>query len=301
MGKYHFVERTLIEKGWSGDKKYCAVDESGQKFLLRIAPAEKWDRTQGSFAMMQRTAALGIPMSQPLENGLCEEGAYRVESWIDGEDCREVIGSYSPAQQYAYGVESGRILRLIHSQPAPADAEDWETRFSKKIDRKIRMYADCPLKFPQGEKFLEFVQAHRHLLKDRPQAVHHGDYHVGNLMIDKNGQLTVIDFDRDDHGDPWEEFNRIVWCIAESHPFASGMVNGYFADDVPLEFWQLLALYICTNTLSSLPWAIPFGQDEIDTMLHQAEDVIYWYDGLTNVIPNWYINPIAAKSLPKEV
>ena len=301
MGNDHFVKKTLIEKGWSGDRKYCAVDESGRKFLLRIAPAEKWARTQGTFAMMQRTAALGIPMCRPLETGLCEEGVYRVESWIDGDDCEAVIGSYSPAQQYAYGVDAGRFLRIIHSQPAPADAENWEVRFNKKIDRKIKGYAECPLKFPQGEKFLEFVEAHRHLLKGRPQTVHHGDYHVGNLMIDKAGRLTVIDFDRDDYGDPWEEFNRIVWCIAVSPPFASGMVNGYFNDAVPLEFWQLLALYICTNTLSSLPWAIPFGEGEIDTMLHQAEDVLAWYAGMTNVIPNWYINPAAAKSRWAEV
>jgi len=301
MSNYHFVKRTLIEKGWSRDKKYCAIDENGQKYLLRISSAEQLQRKQGTFAMMQRTAALGIPMCQPLEIGMCEEGVYHVESWVDGEDCEAVIGRYAPAQQYAYGVEAGRILRIIHSQPAPETAEDWESRFNKKIDRKIKGYEECPLKYPQGDRFLEFIAGHRHLLKGRPQAVHHGDYHVGNLMIDKNGQLTVIDFDRDDHGDPWEEFNRIVWCIAVSHPFASGMVNGYFNDDVPLEFWQLLALYIATNTLSSLPWAIPFGQGEIDTMLSQAEDVLDWYAGMTNVIPNWYIDPKAAKSLSAEI
>lgn len=301
MSSYHFISKTLIDKGWSGDKKYCAVDASGQKYLLRVAPIERLTRTQGTFAMMQRTAALGIPMCQPLETGVCDDGIYRIESWIDGDDCEAVIGSYSPAQQYAYGVDAGRILRKIHSQPAPAGAEGWEARYNKKIDRKISGYAACPLKYPEGEKFLEFIAAHRHLLKDRPQAVHHGDYHVGNMMIDKTGALTIIDFDRDDYGDPWEEFNRIVWCIAASRPFASGMVNGYFGDAVPLEFWQLLALYIATNTLSSLPWAIPFGEKEITTMLHQAEDVLDWYAGMTCVVPNWYIDPAAAKSLPTEV
>lgn len=298
MSNYHFLEKTVIDKGWSGDVKYCAVDETGQKYLLRVSPREQYDRKRGTFEMMQRTAALGIPMCRALEFGECSDGVYMVQTWIDGEDSEQALPRYSPAQQYAYGVDAGRILRRIHSQPAPENAEDWETRFNKKIDRKIRMYGECSLKYPDGDRIIDFINAHRHLLKDRPQAIHHGDYHSGNLMIDIDGVLTVIDFDRDDHGDPWEEFNRIVWCIAVSHPFASGMVNGYFDDDVPMEFWQLLALYICTNTLSSLPWAIPFGDVEIKTMRKQEQSMMGWYDGLTRVVPNWYIAPETAKSLP---
>ena len=66
------------------------------------------------------------------------------------------------------------------------------------------------------------------------------------------------------------------------------MVDGYFDGQVPMEFWKLLALYICSNTLSSLPWAIPFGDNEITTMKNQAAQVLEWYDDMKNVIPAWY-------------
>lgn len=297
MSNYHFVSKTVIHKGWSGDTKYCAVDASGQKYLLRVSPKAQYERKRGTFAMMQRTAALGFPMCRALEFGECDEGVYMVQTWIDGDDCEAALPRYTPARQYACGLDAGRMLRKIHSQPAPANAESWETRYNQKIDRKIRGYNECLLKYPDGDRIIAYIEAHRHLLKDRPQSVHHGDYHCGNLMIDKNGVLTVIDFDRDDYGDPWEEFNRIVWDIAASHPFASGMVNGYFDDDVPMEFWELLALYICTNTLSSLPWAIPFGETEIQTMRKQEQSMMGWYDHLQRVVPNWYINPEDAKTL----
>ena len=126
------------------------------------------------------------------------------------------------------------------------------------------------------------------MLKNRPQTYQHGDYHVGNMMIDSNGQLQIIDFNRDDYGDPWEEFNRIVWCAQASPQFASGMVDGYFDGQVPMLFWQLLAFYIASNTLSSLPWAIPFGEGEIQVMRRQAAEVLEWYDGMRNVVPTWY-------------
>ena len=126
------------------------------------------------------------------------------------------------------------------------------------------------------------------MLKNRPQVYQHGDYHIGNMMIDRGGQLHVIDFNRNDYGDPWEEFNRIVWCTQKAPLFASGMVNGYFDDNVPMEFWRLLALYISSNTLSSVYWAIPFGQDEVNTMLNQAKEVLSWYDNMRNPVPTWY-------------
>ena len=150
------------------------------------------------------------------------------------------------------------------------------------------MYAECPLKYPGGEAFLNHIARSRHLLDDRAQTFQHGDYHTGNMMIDRSGVLTIIDFDRDDHGDPWEEFNRIVWCAQLSPDFASGMVDGYFDGDVPQEFWQLLALYICHNSIGSLPWAIPFGEEEIQVMQNQAAEILQWYDGFRTVIPSWY-------------
>ena len=56
--------------------------------------------------------------------------------------------------------------------------------------------------------------------------------------------MTLIDLS---FGDPWEEFNRIVWSAQVSTPFASGMIDGYFDNEVPDLFWKLLALYITTN------------------------------------------------------
>ena len=154
------------------------------------------------------------------------------------------------------------------------------------------MYEACPLKYERGgDAFLSYIARNRHLLKDRPQSYQHGDYHIGNMMINQDGVLIVIDFDRDDFGDPWEEFNRIVWCAQVAPAFASGMVDGYFDGEVPLEFWKLLALYISSNTLSSLPWAIPFGEKEIQVMQNQAEQILQWYDEMARVVPVWYHRP----------
>ena len=282
--------RTLIEKGWSGDQKYCAVTADGQKYLLRISTIDRLERKRREYEKMCEVAQLGIPMCLPVEFGTCDEGSYSIQSWIDGVDAEETIMAMDADTQYRYGWDAGQILAKIHTIPAPTDAPSWETRFNAKIDRKIAMYENCELKYESGgDAFLDYLACNRHLLKDRPQSYQHGDYHIGNMMIAKDGVLTIIDFDRDDFGDPWEEFNRIVWCAQAASTFASGMIDGYFDGNVPIDFWKLLALYICSNTLSSLPWAIPFGEGEIHVMRKQAAQVLEWYDGMKNVVPTWYI------------
>ncbi len=285
------IKKEPITKGWSGDRKYCVTDTAGRKYLLRVSERDKRDRKRLQFTLMERVAALEIPMCRPIAFGDCEEGVYSLQSWIDGRDAEEVIPALSPDSQYGYGLQAGAILKKIHSIPAPDGQEDWESRFNRKIDTKIRLYRECPVKCVNGQAFLDCIAANRHLLRGRPQCYQHGDYHIGNMMIDREGRLQIIDFDRDDFGDPWEEFNRIVWCAQKAPVFASGMVDGYFDGRVPDAFWRLLALYISSNTLSSVPWAVPFGQREVQTMLDQAKDVLMWYRNMQDPVPAWYCRP----------
>ncbi len=282
-----FLSLIPITYGWSGDKKYCAVGADGRKYFLRITPPEKAERAEKCFKLQKQIKALGVSMCTPLECGETEDGFFTLQSWVEGENAEDCVPSMTTLEQYALGIESGTILKRIHSIPAPDDAPVWEKRFNAKIDRKIKAYEECPIKFDGAEAFLTYLTKNRGLLHGRPQCFQHGDYHIGNMMI-ADGKLVIIDFDRFDYGDPWEEFNRIVWCAQSAPPFACGMLDGYFSGNVPAEFWQLLALYISSNTISSIPWAIPFGETEIRVFLRQAKEILGWYDGMTRIVPSWY-------------
>lgn len=234
---------------------------------------------------MNELVKIGVNMCKPIEFGICDEGVYSIWLWIDGVDARDYIPTLNKEEQYEYGILAGIELKKIHIVNAPVDALHWEERFNKKIDRKLKMYEECPLKYEKGDLFIEYINNNRYLLKGRPNTFQHGDYHIGNMMINKNNELVVIDFDRDDYGDPWEEFNRLVWGIQVSHEFASGIVDGYFNKKIPDEFWELLALYMSVNSLSSLPWVIPYGEEEANIMIKQSNDILDWYDDMSTYIP----------------
>ena len=282
------VSRWEITEGWSGDRKYCACDRDGNKYFLRISPVEKYDRRRRCFEMMLRAAAIGVPMCAPLAFGRCDEGVYILQDWIDGESAETYAARLDGHGQYLLGAEAGRILGVIHSIPAPKDAEAWETVYGRKLERNLKTFETCPVRAEGAELFAEFVSENRDLIVGRPQCFQHGDYHIGNMMAGADGQLYIIDFDRDDVGDPWEEFNRIVWCAPRFPDFASGMIDGYFGGGVPDKFWQLMKLYIAVNQLSSVAWAIPFGSEQTEVMINQAKNVLKWYGNMRLERPMWY-------------
>ncbi|UYP00346.1 GrpB family protein [Oceanotoga sp. DSM 15011] len=284
---YKFISKKVINKGWSCDKKYCVITDDGIKYLLRITPKEKSANRENIFRIQKQLASLDVSMCKPVELGKCKEGIYILQTWIDGKDAEEIIPHLTNSEQYYYGLEAGKMLKIIHSIPAPKNHPDWEFRFNAKMDSKIKMYNECHIKFDGAKDMISYMNSNRHLLANRPQTFQHGDYHIGNMMIEKN-KIVIIDFDRYDFGDPWEEFNRIVWCVQISPMFASGIINGYFDNKVPFKFWKLLALYISSNTLSSIPWAIKFGESEVNTMLNQAKNIMNWYNNMQNPIPTWY-------------
>lgn len=285
MSSLEFVSKKFIDKGWSKDKKYCVKTSGGTKYLLRLGGA--YEKVEYQHKLMNQAASLGVEMCRPVECGICAQGVYAIQTWIDGKDAEQVIPDLKNSEQYIYGVNAGKTLKLIHSIPAPESQTEWDVRFNQKIDRKIKMYNECEVKFNGAENMVEYINANRYLLKNRPQSFQHGDYHIGNMMIE-NDKLIIIDFDKFDFGDPWEEFNRIVWSAQKAPAFAAGILNGYFDDNVPEEFWKLLAVYIGSNTLSSVAWAVTFGEEQIQVMLNQAYDVLRWYDKMKNIVPSWY-------------
>ncbi len=282
------VSRRTIDLGWSADRKYRAVAADGTAYFLRVSPMERYENRRLQFTHMEKVRDLGIRVCEPVEFGICPEGCYQLLGWVEGRDAEEVLPTLTGEQRYACGLEAGRMLRAIHTLPAPFEASPWAERCGRKIDAKVAAYKACSLQYEKGDLYLDLLCRERQLVENRPTVWQHGDFHCGNLMFDREMRLTVIDFDREDIGDPWYEFNRIIWDVRVGAEYARGMVDGYFGGDVPEEFWLLLRLYLCQNMISSLPWAMDFGDDEIRTAAENAAQVLQWYDDLKEVVPSWY-------------
>lgn len=277
-----------ITKGWSTDKKYVIENDVKQTFLMRVATIEQFSHKQGEFEKISELYSSGLPIPKPLDFANDEEKVYSLFTWLEGEDAEIIVPTLTAARQYQLGFEAGGLLKKIHSIVAPTEIEEWETKFSRKIDRNINNYQKCPLKYEKGNVILHYIEANRHLIKGRTSVFQHGDYHTGNMILPAEQQLGIIDFNRWDYGDPWEEFNRIDFTAELSPQFAAGQIDGYFDNQPPEEFFKLLALYIGVNLLNALPWALAYSDEEVAVMQQKTVAVLDWFDDMQNVIPKWY-------------
>lgn len=280
-----------IHKGWSKDKKYYIRTYDGKDLLMRTSEISQYEQKKREYEAILRLEDTDILMSRPLQFGICNGGqtVYSLLTWIKGEDAQDVIPTLSADEQYQLGVTSGQYLRSIHQIPAGNDQAPWADYYNRKIDKYITNYQACGIVLMGADKVLQFIDANRYLLDERPQTFQHGDYHIGNMILTDSRKLGIIDFNRFDYGDPWEEFNRITFCSHMSAEFASGRIHGYFNNDVPDMFFKLMALYIASNQISSISWAVPFGEEEVAVMLKRAEKVLEWYDDFQTYIPKWYL------------
>ncbi|WP_188204609.1 aminoglycoside phosphotransferase family protein [Desemzia incerta] len=285
-----------IEKGWSSDKKYYIQTNDHQEFLMRTSALDSIESKKIEFEKIQEIYSLAIPISEPIDLDIHNNSVHSLFTWIEGNEARDVLPSLSVSKQYDLGFQAGEFFKKIHHLPAPKNMEPWGSSFERKIDRNIHNYQSCELKYENGNVFLKYIENNRHLIQNRPLVFQHGDYHTGNMILSSTNKLSIIDFNRWSYGDPWEEFNRIDFSAQISPAFAAGQIDGYFSSKPPIEFFNLMALYISVNALNALPWATSYSQNDVVTAKQKAASILEWYDGMERVIPKWYLKYSSIKT-----
>lgn len=136
---------------------------------------------------------------------------------------------------------------------------------------------------------MEYFNQNVHKMWSVPPVYQHGDFHPGNLILTKDHEIGVIDFNRMKISDPYEEFYKLEsFGTIESIPYCNGEIDGYFECQVPKEFWEVLAVYVAHASLYSIKWAEPFGQKEIDKMIGIYHRAVEHYKAFHKIIPSWY-------------
>ncbi|HFI0237365.1 TPA: aminoglycoside phosphotransferase family protein [Streptococcus suis] len=283
------LSRQPLTKGWSTDRKYKVQLEDGRFGLLRIAERLADEAKRLEFRLVQSLFEKDLPVAEPLSFWADDLSVYTLYEWVEGQDMNEVASDLSDSVLYDLGCQSGKFLRTLHALPIDQSQRDWNSFYQAKIDSKIKAYQVASHSYPNGQAMIDFVQANRHLLEGRPIAYHHGDFHTGNFLLGRDGKLKILDFDRYDIGDPWEEFNRLIFTADLSPAFARGQVDAYFDGAIPEEFWRLLALYVTVNSLGALSWAEEVDPDQIPLMQEQAATISEWYADFTRLVPTWYV------------
>ena len=166
--------------------------------------------------------------------------------------------------------------------------------FLDEIIKRSRSEDDYPKyeffeSIKNDEKVIEFVKNNIDLIWKQNPVYQHGDFHPCNLIYMDDGKIGVIDFNRWEVGDPYEEFYKLEgFGIEVSIPYSIGQIDAYFDDEIPNDFWGALAVYCAHAALFSIKWAEQFGQDDIDGMVDRCYRAFENYDNFNAIVPKWY-------------
>jgi Predicted aminoglycoside phosphotransferase len=277
-----------VNKGWSSDRKFYITTDSGAHLLLRLSDMDRSAEKKKEFAIIEKYSRLGFPMSMPLEAGVCRDGVYMLLTWVEGTDLEAVLPGLPETEQYRLGREAGKILKKIHSIPLAEEDIPAATKKEKKL-LQLSRYEASDLRIPQDETAILYVKENIDRIWQKPPVYLHGDFHPGNLIYTEDSSLGVIDFNRWEVGDPYEEFYKLESFGTEvSIPYCIGQIDAYFDDSVPMDFWRANAVYVAQASLFSIKWAEKFGRRDIDRMVERANRAFYDFDRFRRIIPKWY-------------
>lgn len=278
----------LIFKNWAGDREYDICTFSGENYKLEMSNNTFINKKKEEFEFSKKLGELYV--HKPLDFGMCNKNTYSFSLYekYDITYLSDIIDKLNKTEQYRIGLESGKMLKRVHSLNV-LTKKNWEEIYNKKIDHILNMFFECEFNIENTDKIINYINSNRGLLSDRPQCLLHGNYHIGNIAIDmKNNKLGISSLNEYLYGDPWLDFIHIVKSVPVSPVFACGQIDGYFNKNVPIEFFKLLSLYIACNQLSEITWSLAYGEQKYEIAVNNAIKIFKWHNYFFSSRPNWY-------------
>ena len=285
--KYNISFVEPLTKGWSKDKKYILTSKD-KKYLLRLSNISLYKKKKEQFELLKKIEKLDINCSRPVEFGkLDEENIYMILTYLEGESCEDVLPRLTNEEAYKLGIEAGQVLQKLHNIPVDTSNMSWKEKYKEKIPRKIKALKECKYKLPLEDFLIDYFISKSYLMEDRPLKFSHGDFHAGNMIV-HNGKIGIIDFDKNTISDPYDELKPFCWIVFKSEYFETGLINGYFNNKIPEDFFKILKYYSVESLISQLPWSVQFGEEDIKTAYKVYDAMIKWWGNFNLDVPTWY-------------
>jgi aminoglycoside phosphotransferase (APT) family kinase protein len=215
LGADEITDLRRLSGGASRETWRFAAD--GRPLVLqRQRPADERDML-GEAAVVRAAHAGGVPVPVLLDARRRDDGAsFMILEAVEGETIARKIqrdDEYAAARTVLVG-QLGAAAARIHALDAS------ELPHLERVDR-LSVYTDALDELGQPHPVLELVR--RWLVDHRPSGgvtgVVHGDFRLGNVIVDEDGLAAVIDWELAHLGDPMEDLG---WLCVKAWRFGGG-------------------------------------------------------------------------------
>ena len=232
-------------------------DEDNTYFLKVVSNNTDIDKIKKIIQIYEK---YGINTIKLLDYGYIEDKVYLVYNFIDGFALNKVYDKYNANDYNSMGFNIGYSYKIINSN------YNFDTCFLNNYDLKnltnqfmnsFKTLYNGKLSYIKSiideERMENIINRMKELISsfDNEKKVYiHADMHPKNIMIDNMQKLYIIDI---------ESFcidyfvMNIRWSIAaafrnkENNEFFKGFINGYYNNNVPIDFNKQLIFIIIFN------------------------------------------------------
>jgi len=228
----------VLDHGWSKDRKYRVVDNTGDNFLLRIHDIDNHEEQTKTFNFAKQAFTNGASVMQPYEIGLYDgkKEGYTVWEWVQGVELSVVSRTRYDLTAAVMGGKLGHILKKLHTVPYPdlTCVEYYKKELKELKKRGLFLKHEMDILF-------NYFNRHIKIFENRPLVFIHGDLLYSNIIITARGPV-LIDFGYLTIGDPWDELCQYKWVEFDNDALALviAAINAY---NPASEFWIMQPFY----------------------------------------------------------
>ncbi|WP_280423662.1 phosphotransferase family protein [Nocardia carnea] len=217
-----------------------ATDSAGREIsaVLRRDPPGRGEiaRMRAEVACLRAAAAAGVPVPEVLASGDTAPGIdapYLVMNTVPGEALPRRLqrDPHFASVRTHLAEDFGYVLGLVHRTPV-ATLTALDDR--DPLDAIEKTYRDLAEPRPAVEIGLRWLRDNRP--PDRPAGLVHGDFRLGNLLIDADGIRGVLDWELAHLGNPIEDLGWL--CVRAWRFGAAAPVGGLGTRDQLLDGYR---------------------------------------------------------------
>ena len=283
INSYKIIKKLSL--GASSVQKYI-VEKNNKFFMLRIYDIRFMDSRYKAFNNIKTLYNNGISVPKIYDFGELSDNkhGYVVIDWIDGVSLDNLLTNDFLITKYSK-IVADELLKM-HKINTNENINIYD-KFIESFNKKLNKLKDYGIDYTSS--VLErFVLDNSNYLKELDTSIIHGDFHPGNIIVNDD-RIWFIDLDMCKKDFAWIDLSTNA-CNLDYPKFYTTLINEYFNNKVPDDFWLIYNLYGSLYCLDYILYCSRMNNKTIEDGTKVLKKFLNYSDEFRLLKPKWFDN-----------
>lgn len=279
------AKNVLKLKEYSDEVVFLIENEDQSKLVLKVCDYSLYQRKYEEFEYLKLISQTGINSLSPI--ALSSKGKDYVillYTWIPGKSGALEVPKMSKQNQYNIGKRAGMFLSSIHENivKKPTVIKNFYNDKIDYINNTLKEYNDI---FNEEliQNIANLTSEFYNKTFDGNFVFCHGAFDLDSTIINDKKDIAIIHFNDYLIYDPFYDFSKLINTSVSTQNFIVGVVSGYFNDNIPKDFFSIVAIYTIYNLL------LEYDKTKDNNLIELLKKLSSDYDNFSLRHPKWYI------------